>query len=150
MRLGGDTAPMPTFSQFDRRGYPSVDVRTGYGEWSATYEQTVEDVMDLALLARLRVPAWDQAQRAVDLGYGTGRTGAWLRDRGVASIDGRDLTPQMLALARRRGARGEAPLGALPRPSVHARPGVATSLNGGPQAGGAADGTVSGAVAARP
>jgi len=72
---------MPTFSQFDRRGYPSVDVRTGYGEWSATYEQTVEDVMDLALLARLRVPAWDQAQRAVDLGYGTGRTGAWLRDR---------------------------------------------------------------------
>ncbi|SNQ50795.1 Methyltransferase family protein [Frankia canadensis] len=98
---------MPAFSQYDRRGYPSVDVRTGYGEWSDTYEQTVEDVMDLGLLAQLAVPAWDQARRAVDLGCGTGRTGSWLRARGVAALDGVDLTPRMLALARRRGVHDQ-------------------------------------------
>ncbi len=95
---------MPTFSQFDRRGYTFVDVRTGYGEWSATYERTVEDVMDLALLDRLATPHWSSVGRAADLGCGTGRTGAWLRSRGVIAIDGVDLTPPMLALARRRGA----------------------------------------------
>ena len=35
---------MPTFSDFDTRGYRMVDARTGYGEWVATYEGTVEDV----------------------------------------------------------------------------------------------------------
>ncbi|MCK9925264.1 hypothetical protein MXD61_25890 [Frankia sp. AgPm24] len=37
---------MLTFVQFDQRGYPTVDVRTGYNEWSATYDRTVEDIMD--------------------------------------------------------------------------------------------------------
>ncbi len=95
---------MSSFSQFDLRGYPTVDVRTGYEQWSASYERTVEDFMDLALLDRLRQPAWAQAARAADLGCGTGRTGAWLRARGVAAVDGVDLTPGMLALAAQRGA----------------------------------------------
>ncbi|MFE1592204.1 class I SAM-dependent DNA methyltransferase [Nocardia sp. NPDC058705] len=92
------------FSDFDARGYRTVDVRTGYGEWVAHYEQTVEDAMDLALLDRLEEPSWGAVKRAVDLGCGTGRTGQWLRDKGVGSIDGVDLTPEMLAVARRRGA----------------------------------------------
>ena len=41
---------MSNFSNYDRRGYPMVSVQTGYGEWAASYEQTVEDEMDLALL----------------------------------------------------------------------------------------------------
>ena len=93
---------MSRFSDFDSRGYRTVDVRTGYGEWVTTYEQTVEDVMDIALLERLTEPAWPGVRRAVDLGCGTGRTGSWLRAHGVAAIDGVDLTPEMLEVARSR------------------------------------------------
>ncbi|WP_199740248.1 class I SAM-dependent DNA methyltransferase [Saccharopolyspora rhizosphaerae] len=92
------------FQTFDARGYRTVDVRTGYGEWVAHYEDTVEDVMDLALLERLVEPSWQSVRRAADLGCGTGRTGQWLRDRGVTRVDGVDVTQEMLELARRRGA----------------------------------------------
>ncbi|MCI2420898.1 class I SAM-dependent methyltransferase [Saccharopolyspora sp. K220] len=91
------------FNTFDTRGYRTVDVRTGYGEWVANYEQTVEDVMDISLLDRLAEPSWAGVTRAADLGCGTGRTGQWLRDKGIPAIDGVDLTPEMLAVARRRG-----------------------------------------------
>ncbi len=94
---------MVNFADVDRRGYPMVDVATGYGQWVETYETTVEDVMDLALLEALTVPAWDTVRRAADLGCGTGRTATWLRGRGVPAIDGVDLTPEMLAVARSRG-----------------------------------------------
>jgi len=78
-----------------------VDVRSGYGEWVATYEQTVEDAMDIELLAALESVRWEG--EVADLGCGTGRTGAWLAERGVEAIDGVDLTPEMLAVARERG-----------------------------------------------
>jgi SAM-dependent methyltransferase len=94
---------MTNFSDFDRRGYRTTDVRTGYGEWVATYERTVEDAMDVALLDALDTPPWATLRRAADLGCGTGRTGAWLREHGVPAIDGVDLTPEMLARARARG-----------------------------------------------
>jgi SAM-dependent methyltransferase len=94
---------MLEFSQFDRRRYPTVSVREGYREWLPSYETTVEDEMDLVLLQALESIPWTTVARAADLGCGTGRTGAWLRTRGVAKIDGIDLTPEMLALARRRG-----------------------------------------------
>lgn len=94
---------MVRFGDFDARGYPTVDVRRGYGEWVDTYEDTVQDAMDVELLSSLgRVP-WDRVERAADLGCGTGRTGAWLRGQGVGSLDGVDLTPEMLTVARRRG-----------------------------------------------
>ena len=93
---------MADFTQFDTRGYRTVDVRSGYGEWVATYEDTVEDAMDIDLLEALESVPW--RGEAADLGCGTGRTGAWLRERGVEQIDGVDLTPEMLEVARRRGA----------------------------------------------
>ena len=89
------------FARFDARGYRTVDVRTGYREWVPTYEDTVQDVMDIALLDELRTVEW--SGRAADLGCGTGRTAAWLRAHGVEHIDGVDLTPEMLEVARRRG-----------------------------------------------
>jgi SAM-dependent methyltransferase len=95
---------MARFTDFDSRGYRMVDARSGYGEWVATYEGTVEDAMDIALLERLTTPRWERVREAVDLGCGTGRTGAWLRSRGVEAIDGVDLTPEMLERARTRGA----------------------------------------------
>jgi SAM-dependent methyltransferase len=95
---------MPNFADFDTRHYRTVDVATGYDGWSGTYEDSVLDAMDLALLDGLSHPDWSAVRRAADLGCGTGRTGAWLRGRGAASVDGVDLSAGMLELARERGA----------------------------------------------
>ncbi|MBF6077101.1 class I SAM-dependent methyltransferase [Nocardia beijingensis] len=94
---------MPSFADFDRRDYRTVDVATGYDGWAPTYEQTVLDEMDLALLGRLRLDL-DGVRRAADLGCGTGRTGTWLRERGIPHIDGVDVSQGMLAFAAERGA----------------------------------------------
>lgn len=93
---------MASFSSFDTRNYRTVAPREGYDRWAATYEDTVEDAMDVALLERLDVD-WGSVGRAADLGCGTGRTGAWLGARGVGEIDGVDFSPGMLAAARARG-----------------------------------------------
>jgi SAM-dependent methyltransferase len=93
---------MSHFSGFDTRRYPTIAPREGYDRWAATYEETVEDAMDIALLERLDVD-WGSVGAAADLGCGTGRTGAWLASRGVGEIDGVDLAPGMLAAARARG-----------------------------------------------
>ncbi|WP_304454899.1 class I SAM-dependent methyltransferase [Nocardiopsis sp. YSL2] len=95
---------MPNFADFDTRHYRTVDVATGYDGWSSTYEDSVLDAMDLALLEGLAHPDWAAVRRAADLGCGTGRTGAWLRGRGVARVDGVDLSAGMLKLADARGA----------------------------------------------
>jgi SAM-dependent methyltransferase len=94
---------MPRFSDYDSRGYKTVDVQRGYGEWAASYEGTVEDEMDIALLESLATPRWSAVRAAADLGCGTGRTGAWLKQRCVHHIDGVDLTPEMVALAAGKG-----------------------------------------------
>jgi len=94
---------MTDFSRFDARHYPTLPVREGYEAWAKTYEATVLDLMDLRLLERLRSVDWPRVRRAVDLACGTGRCGAWLRARGVAAVDGVDLTPAMLELAKPKG-----------------------------------------------
>jgi SAM-dependent methyltransferase len=91
------------FAAFDRRHYATLPVRAGYAAWAPTYEDTVDDVMDLALLERIDPVLWRSVTRAADLGCGSGRTAQWLRQQGDFPIDGVDLTPEMLALARRRG-----------------------------------------------
>jgi len=93
---------MPSFSAFDSRGYRTVALREGYDRWARTYEDTVEDAMDLALLDRVAVD-WAAVGSAADLGCGTGRTGAWLKARGAGEIDGVDLSPGMLETARAGG-----------------------------------------------
>ena len=91
-------------SIYDKRRYPIIDVREGYGEWARTYEQTVQDEMDLRLLERLRTIDWAAPRQVLDLACGTGRIGAWLRRRCGAAIDGIDITPEMLDIARGKGA----------------------------------------------
>jgi SAM-dependent methyltransferase len=59
--------------------------------------------MDVELLEALREVPWREVERAADLGCGTGRIGAWLRAQGVASVDGVDITPEMLDVAEQRG-----------------------------------------------
>jgi SAM-dependent methyltransferase len=88
---------------YDQRRYPIVDVQEGYGEWVRTYEQTVQDEMDLHLLERLQTVDWSAPRSVLDLACGTGRIGVWLRNRCPAVIDGVDLTPEMLEVASRTG-----------------------------------------------
>jgi SAM-dependent methyltransferase len=90
-------------SIYDKRKYPIVEVQEGYGERVRTYEQTVQDEMDLRLLERLQTVDWTAARAMLDLACGTGRIGAWLRRRSSAAIDGVDLTPEMLDVARKKG-----------------------------------------------
>lgn len=90
------------FDRFDRRGYPTVSVRDGYGEWAGTYDRSVHDEMDIRLLERIAGP-WLEAAEAVDLACGTGRTGHWLKAKGAAAVTGVDITPEMLARAEARG-----------------------------------------------
>lgn len=91
------------FALFDQRQYRTVSVTEGYGEWAATYEETVLDLMDLRLLGRLEGVRWERVERVADLACGTGRIGVWLAEHGVPHIDGVDLTAEMLDLARAKG-----------------------------------------------
>jgi SAM-dependent methyltransferase len=88
---------------YDKRRYPIVDVREGYGEWVRTYDKTVHDEMDLRLLGRLRAVDWAAGREVLDLACGTGRIGTWLKANGAGEVDGVDLTAGMLERARRRG-----------------------------------------------
>jgi SAM-dependent methyltransferase len=90
-------------SFFDKRRYPVASATEGYGEWAATYEATVAVGLDEPLLERLASLDFTGVDAAVDLACGTGRTGRWLKQRGIAAIDGVDATPEMLAIAREKG-----------------------------------------------
>ena len=94
---------MPEFAAFDQRGYPTVSARDGYAAWHVTYEDCVQDIMDLGILDRITSVAWPRARQVADLGCGSGRTAAWLTKQGVTTIDGVDVTPEMLGKARERG-----------------------------------------------
>src|SRR5262249_55112725 len=54
-------------------------------------------------LELLRTVEWSALSCVLDLACGTGRIGAWLRGRCPAAVDGVDLTPEMLEVARRKG-----------------------------------------------
>jgi SAM-dependent methyltransferase len=88
------------FSSFDRRGYPTVSTRIGYGQWAGDYEAAVADGLDQPLLRCLTSLEWDSFGNAVDLACGTGRTAVWLAEHGVGQIDGVDITVEMLEIAK--------------------------------------------------
>ena len=94
---------MTQFAPFDRRHYETVGAREGYAAWAPSYDSSVDDAMDLALLERVDSVRWSELARVADLGCGSGRTAAWLKDHGARRVDGVDVTPDMLELARRRG-----------------------------------------------
>lgn len=99
------------FSQFDIRHHPMVSVEEGYGEWARTYNEVEVGTLDRQLLARIKAVPWAEMRAAVDLACGTGRIGAWLKQQGVAAMDGIDLTPEMLEQARARGIYRQLELG---------------------------------------
>jgi ubiquinone/menaquinone biosynthesis C-methylase UbiE len=90
------------YSSFDILKYPVLPVAEGYKEWAATYEQTVQDEMDLHLLSRIKTVDWTKIETALDFACGTGRIGVWLKEHSVGQIDGVDITPEMLVKAEEK------------------------------------------------
>ena len=73
-----------------------------YRDWSSTYD---EDVLSSGYVTPTRAaialaPLVDLTAPILDFGCGTGLSGLALRDAGFTAIDGTDITPEMLALAR--------------------------------------------------
>jgi len=60
-------------------------------------------MLDSHLLARIQMVPWNEMRQAADLACGTGRIGAWLKQQGVETLDGIDLTAEMLQGAQVRG-----------------------------------------------
>ena len=85
-----------SFAAYDRRGYRTLGVVEGYAAWAASYDETTDDRLDIALLSSLSSVDWKGFARAADLACGTGRIGYWLRAHGVAHVDGVDISPAML------------------------------------------------------
>jgi predicted TPR repeat methyltransferase len=80
--------------------------RAFYSAWAASYDAEIAangyatPRRCAAALARL-VP--DRSLPVIDIGCGTGLSGLALRAAGFTTVDGTDLTPDMLDLARARG-----------------------------------------------
>jgi ubiquinone/menaquinone biosynthesis C-methylase UbiE len=82
---------------------PERDTTTGYQTWADTYDDISNPMLDVEL--RAIAPALDalQAGIVVDVACGTGRHAQHLERRGHRVV-GIDLSPEMLAGARRRCA----------------------------------------------
>lgn len=93
------------------------DIARQYDAWAESYDQDMTLVgyrhpaISLALLAR-HAPKTDDP--LLDAGAGTGLIGEWLAITGYGHVEGLDVSPGMLAVARRKGvyrALHEAALG---------------------------------------
>lgn len=84
------------FSLYDKRHYSTVDVLTGYKKWSSTYDETVDNQLDISLLTNLKTVTWSKVNKVLDLGCGTGRIGKWLYNQGISNICGIDNCSAML------------------------------------------------------
>jgi predicted TPR repeat methyltransferase len=79
-----------------------------YAEWASTYDDDVFGALGVTGSARiaelLAGVLTDPAQPVVDLGCGTGAVGQRLAQLGVTTIDGIDLSPEMITVAARTRA----------------------------------------------
>lgn len=81
------------------------DVRRLYGDWAETYDSGFSDAQGYLMpreTARMLQQAGGQGP-VLDVGAGTGLVGAELAARGIGPVDGIDLSPEMLAVARAKG-----------------------------------------------
>ncbi|MEK7477624.1 MAG: class I SAM-dependent methyltransferase [Candidatus Coatesbacteria bacterium] len=91
------------FEHFDRRNYTTLPVTAGYRRWSEVYDRQLRSgLLEFPLLRRMQGVAFGRVRTALDLACGTGRIGAWLKTKGVKTIDGVDLSPHMIAQAKRK------------------------------------------------
>ena len=78
-----------------------TDARTGYGSWSASYDEPGNPIIALEEPAVWSLVDHLRAGRALDAACGTGRHARHLAELGHAVV-GVDLTREMLARARRQ------------------------------------------------
>ena len=115
-----------------------------YRDWAASYDDDVFGRLGFTGSARIaellvaHLP--DRSAPVLDLGCGTGAVGVRLAELGVTTIDGVDLSPEMLAIAEQTGAYRtlsvadltagdlDAARAATARPSPRARSRAATSV----------------------
>lgn len=101
-----------------------ADVGKLYGTWAATYDEELI-TNGYASPRRTAIAMADQvgdpSAPLLDIGCGTGLSGAALRNAGFSSIDGTDMSPEMLELAGHKEiyrqlipSTPEAPLPAAP------------------------------------
>jgi predicted TPR repeat methyltransferase len=79
-----------------------------YADWAPTYDEDVFERLGFigsARIAELLVAHLpDRSGPVLDLGCGTGAVGVRLAELGVTTIDGVDLSPEMVAIAEGTGA----------------------------------------------
>ncbi len=88
------------------------DNRELYAQWAATYEQFMDHnryiyALQVAEIFAERTPA--PAEAVLDAGCGTGRVGRELSRLGVTPVDGIDISPEMLDVARTMTGPGGSP-----------------------------------------
>lgn len=77
-----------------------------YRDWAGTYEDgfvAENDYVFPRRLAEIYAARAEPSAPALDVGAGTGLVGRALRGLGVETVDGLDISPEMLAEAGRRG-----------------------------------------------
>lgn len=81
------------------------DAKRLYADWAETYDQDFAADMDFVLPQRVAQAFADAggAGPVLDFGTGTGLVGKALAKLGIGPVDGADLSPEMLAVARRKG-----------------------------------------------
>jgi len=106
-----------------------------YAEWASTYDEDVFGALGVtgsARIAELLVGVLaDPARPVVDLGCGTGAVGQRLAQLGVTTIDGIDLSPEMLTVAARTGAYRNLTVGDLNDLPDHVNATYAASVSAG-------------------
>jgi ubiquinone/menaquinone biosynthesis C-methylase UbiE len=92
------------------------DARALYRDWAESYDNDFAEAMDYQVPRRVAELFVEQvAEQAgeidgpvLDVGAGTGLIGAWLAQLGVSEVHGLDISPEMLAVAMRRGCYARA------------------------------------------
>lgn len=79
-----------------------ADTVTLYRDWAATYDADVlgSGYVTPTRAASALAPYLSDGDAILDFGCGTGLSGKALRDAGLGPVDGTDITPEMLELAR--------------------------------------------------
>ncbi len=82
------------------------EVRRLYADWAATYDDEIAEAgyaTPARVAAALRAAGADPSAPVLDFGCGTGVSGAALRAAGFLTVDGVDVTPEMLDRAAAKG-----------------------------------------------
>ncbi|MFT5657199.1 MAG: putative TPR repeat methyltransferase, partial [Gammaproteobacteria bacterium] len=110
-------------SEFVSQAYDLTDEESRvkfYQKWAADYDHQMLDKLGYtspATIARMlaeHLP--DKKSRILDIGCGTGLTCTLLHQRGYTNLDGIDLSPDMLKVAKNRGIYQGLSVGDLNKP----------------------------------